>query len=657
MPLDLNRSRRHYVPLAVALVSLSCAIHPAAARESALASAISNVAHPSASLPSTTAGNCWGLFAYPVDSFHAFNPEIADLNEDGINDLVTSGWFGSSATYEPRFSPLYIALGQATAGSWSSFATPAIADPFGFDLLGAKQLADINDDGILDVIGCRLGPTSPQGGIDVYFGMGEDGVGDGQVSSVLKKKALPNLLTGLRMEDFNEDGILDAVAWSRSGYPYPSFFSDSVVILRGLGTQGVGSGLFANPVIYQVGAPIWSLETADLDEDGILDLVVGLYPGGATILKGQGVGGKGNGSFTPAGSYATGVPVRVADLTEDGLLDLVSFVGLNNLQVRPGLGDGTFGDAVVVTLPLTLYINASPEVYVADMNQDGRKDVVRPNGLADIFGSDIHWYSTAVYDRTGGSSLDSTSFVFDSCGTWGRGGAYSAGIMDINGDRAPDYIEVSGFTGANFLVNDRSPSTSPALTLVQPTGGELWPVGSERTISWTRSPGWGDGVSIEVSRDGGANWELIAHDLIRESWVWTVTPPATNSARIRVRHVWTALTSDVSPADFMISLPTGDVGADARAKAIALSPARPNPTTGSSQLTLTLPAAATVNVVVTDAAGRLVRTLAQGSLGPGRHELSWDGTRVDGSRAPAGVYWLEARSGSERATRRIVRLD
>jgi hypothetical protein len=245
------------------------------------------------------------------------------------------------------------------------------------------------------------------------------------------------------------------------------------------------------------------------------------------------------------------------------------------------------------------------------------------------------------------------------CGTCACLRVYDSfpGLADINGDRAPDYIETDYYTGSVFHINEQPPSTSPTITLVQPTGGELWTIGSERRISWTRSPGWVDGVSIEVSRDGGANWQTIAHDLIHDSWVWTVTPPVSAQARIRVRHQWTALISDVSPADFTIALATGDVAGDRMPASIALSPVRPNPTTGRAQVTLTLPAAATVSVVVTDAAGRLVRTLAEGPLGAGRHEFSWDGVGADGRPSPAGVYWIKARSGSERVTRRIVRLQ
>jgi len=67
--------------------------------------------------------------------------------------------------------------------------------------------------------------------------------------------------------------------------------------------------------------------------------------------------------------------------------------------------------------------------------------------------------------------------------------------------------------------------------------------------------------------------------------------------------------------------------------ALGLSPARPNPFSRSTEVTLTLPETSRVEAIVFDALGRQVATLASGSLDRGRHVLSLDGS----SMAP-GVY-------------------
>jgi hypothetical protein len=84
--------------------------------------------------------------------------------------------------------------------------------------------------------------------------------------------------------------------------------------------------------------------------------------------------------------------------------------------------------------------------------------------------------------------------------------------------------------------------------------------------------------------------------------------------------------------------------------ALALGPARPNPTTGVTVLPLSLPAAADVQAAAYDALGRRVATLASGRLEPGTHDLSLDGAGL----AP-GVYVVRVLVDGDRPlTRRVT---
>lgn len=72
--------------------------------------------------------------------------------------------------------------------------------------------------------------------------------------------------------------------------------------------------------------------------------------------------------------------------------------------------------------------------------------------------------------------------------------------------------------------------------------------------------------------------------------------------------------------------------------ALALSGA-PNPFNPRTVITYALPAPAAVRLSVFDAAGRLVRVLADGAAqDAGPHEATWDGVGDDGRAAAAGVY-------------------
>lgn len=89
---------------------------------------------------------------------------------------------------------------------------------------------------------------------------------------------------------------------------------------------------------------------------------------------------------------------------------------------------------------------------------------------------------------------------------------------------------------------------------------------------------------------------------------------------------------------------------------LVFAPAAPNPSSGAMMLRFTLPRAGEVKLVVLDVAGRRVRTLANGTLGAGAHELAWDGRDEGGGLAPAGLYWARLESQGEHATQRLVRV-
>jgi flagellar hook assembly protein FlgD len=71
----------------------------------------------------------------------------------------------------------------------------------------------------------------------------------------------------------------------------------------------------------------------------------------------------------------------------------------------------------------------------------------------------------------------------------------------------------------------------------------------------------------------------------------------------------------------------------------------------------TLPRESGVDLDVLDVGGRRVKALASGDrLGPGAHEIEWDGATDRGDRAPEGIYFVRLRMGSVQLTRRVVRI-
>jgi FlgD Ig-like domain len=88
----------------------------------------------------------------------------------------------------------------------------------------------------------------------------------------------------------------------------------------------------------------------------------------------------------------------------------------------------------------------------------------------------------------------------------------------------------------------------------------------------------------------------------------------------------------------------------------ALSENQPNPFTGETRFTLTLPQAANVDLGVFDIAGRRIATLNRGPLGAGIQPFAWSGKLDGGGQAKSGVYFYRATIEGRTIARRMVLL-
>jgi hypothetical protein len=84
--------------------------------------------------------------------------------------------------------------------------------------------------------------------------------------------------------------------------------------------------------------------------------------------------------------------------------------------------------------------------------------------------------------------------------------------------------------------------------------------------------------------------------------------------------------------------------------------ATPSPFVGALRLSLSLPQASDVTLVVMDLSGRVVAKAPRRALPVGQHVLSWDGRDLSGHDAGAGVFWAVVHAGDRRVVRRVVRL-
>ena len=63
-----------------------------------------------------------------------------------------------------------------------------------------------------------------------------------------------------------------------------------------------------------------------------------------------------------------------------------------------------------------------------------------------------------------------------------------------------------------------------------------------------------------------------------------------------------------------------------------------------------------MRLTIYDSRGHTVRTLVDGPVTAGRHDIQWDGTDDNGSPVASGSYFYRLRIGNETLTKRMVLL-
>jgi hypothetical protein len=87
-----------------------------------------------------------------------------------------------------------------------------------------------------------------------------------------------------------------------------------------------------------------------------------------------------------------------------------------------------------------------------------------------------------------------------------------------------------------------------------------------------------------------------------------------------------------------------------------ISLARPNPFDPQTTITYTIKKGGSVELVVYDVLGRSLRTLVNGFVHAGDHDVVWDGKDDSGKQAAPGIYLYRLRTGDVVEARRIVKV-
>jgi hypothetical protein len=407
--------------------------------------------------------------------------QVADIQQNGLLDIVFSNRISGEIGVLENFggdSFSFPVLYRAGQGPYGVTGTPTPSPLSSLEGTTGVTIGTFTPGGFPSLV--ALNPGSDTVGL-------LSGLGDGRLSNptIFPTPGTPLVV---RAVDFSGNGL----------YGLAILTSDGLYI-----EKSNGQGGFLPPTEIDVGFEPNGLTVADLNGNGIPDLLVSNPLGDVVALIGNGdgtfqpvqsldqqvslavytQGGSTPSAFifanqltdqlaiqtvggakTVLGSAQTGLispgAVTLADLNNNGILDLiVANSGSNNVLVYPGLGNGTFGQAL--NDGHGFFTGTDPVgITVADVNGDGRLDLIIANeGSNDV--------SILINEKVG------NSFTFVPGPRLQVGiGPVSTQLAFVPGNTLPDLVVAN--SGANDVwllqgigngfFNDQDPTIYPVGT-------------------------------------------------------------------------------------------------------------------------------------------------------------------------------------------------
>jgi len=292
---------------------------------------------------------------------------------------------------------------------------------------------------------------------------------------------------------------------------------------------GTGSGTFKQ--LPDVDVETVALAVADLNGDAWPDLLTRGLGGGVTITQGNGDGTFGIRERFAAGTAGWGI--WVADLNRDGRPEVL-------------LGGSDEGR-------LTVLLNR-PEVFIETPNQTGDWGI----GTTQIIGwrhrLPVGTAFRVEVSRDGGVRWET---VADAVRAQSRSTKLRWVVSGPPTSTARIRVTALGTTSGVDVSNADLTLRAPYIRLLA-RGPLEWALGSTQRLRWRHNLAARTPVAIELSRDGGASWTLLADDVLQtgsttSAFTWRVTGPGTQRALVRVTSTLLPGVFDVSPSPITIA--------------------------------------------------------------------------------------------------------
>jgi len=277
-------------------------------------------------------------------------------------------------------------------------------------------VADLNNDGKLDVVVLSGGTSTAPAAVAVFLGKGDGTVTPGATYATTGYGPYAAVAF-----DFNGDNKLDLAVLTQG----------NVAIFL-----GHGDGTFAAPVNYPVSQIDETLALGDFNGDGHADLVAGGVQNLSMLL------GNGDGTFRAAVSlpqYIGAYSMAPGDFNHDGKLDLaISDTQSGTVSILLGDGKGGFAgeyDYIAGYLP--------GNILASDLDGDGNLDVVLGSGHPDVLAANSYADTiTVFFGRGDGTLIGPPAYAVNA----GMQASYptSLATADFNGDGKPDLAVAAG---------------------------------------------------------------------------------------------------------------------------------------------------------------------------------------------------------------------
>lgn len=353
-----------------------------------------------------------GTFAYQLDIAGAPRAiAMGDLSGDGLPDMAVSA-------FEANRFVVVTSLNLETLAGTDGGPVAQPVSYSSFDILvdaapSVSTVADVTGDDLPDLVACLLGnasmvvvPRLAQGGMGEHIHLDATGlplrpfVGDFDHNGKSDLFALSGLGDRINLWLSRADGELLGARNYNSGLPTAAWLGggdfdgdgDNEVLVGSFDSTRVSlmqrrtDGSLAAVASIDIGASVFQVETADLDGDGRMDVLVSVA-GGVKLLHNLTTTGNYNLQLLPGLAATVGTSsgpfgLTAADLDRDGDLDIAvcDYQG-GSVHVIPGTAvPFEFGTEKVFAVA-----GGPADVVAADFTGDGRLDLaVSRVGRSDI---------------------------------------------------------------------------------------------------------------------------------------------------------------------------------------------------------------------------------------------------------------------------------